>query len=412
MGHRYRIWSLLFVVVALLGPLGTGSRAVVPVLDGLDGPCCMPTQAVLPQFPPMTLDTKYICWRNCNPALSGTVKTTLVPTPVACGYYLLRVTVTNAGGALTAWTGTLVMTYSRTWVEARVSAANPDLQVWRFLVNGDLRLSNDLINGFGTNTCVVAPCALAYNRNLHVSGYIDYAQDCTNGQFEVAFALDHDCDLFEHESGFTCRPGNFHPNISYTWVGPAAGFTCDSSVPPAQGPVFCEAFRNYNFNLPLNMICEFEQPILTGLVQTDGEFCPCSTIPTATPQYKVQNYFATTTCGSASDSTNVDVFPGLMSKSIGFWTDPMTYPGTEILHLERDMANYVDGCNLQTSIRHFRGVMTQEGYFTFKLLPTGFQPLPPRMLDLGDATLPNQNGQPIIGKRSVSEKMKYFWIDL
>ncbi len=407
--RKYSICCLI-VLLFLAGAVAPPARAVIPILDGLDGPCCLPAQVNLPQFPPMVLDSKYVCWRNCGPGLSGNVKATLTPVPAACGIYLLRYTVTNQGGNLTAWSGTLVMTYSRTWLEARVDPANPDIQIWRFLLNGDLKVSNELIDRFGNNTCVVAPCAPVFNRNIHVSGYIDYAQDCNTGQFEIAYALDHDCDLYEHQSGFSCRQGNYHSNQSYSWVGPSAGFQCEPGLPAADGPVFCEAFRNYNFNMPLNNICETEQPILQGAIQTEAEFCPCTSVPAA-PQYKLQQYGAMTACNSLSNSVNVDVFPGLLSKSIGFWTDPARYPGPELLHLERSMADYVDGCSQQGSIRHFRGVMTQEGYFTYKLTPAGFLPLPPRMLDLGDATLPNMNGQPLIGKRTISERMKYFWID-
>ncbi len=401
---RRSLWSFFFAaIIALASITPVQANGFQP--DNLDGPCCGPTNVNIPQLPVQTLQTKYVCWNNCSPGLSGTVLTTFQPAQVACGIYINRMTVTNLSGALTAWTGRLVMQYTRTWAEASVPGATPDTQVWRFILNGDLQPSQQVINQFGGNACIVAPCVTQYN-SFHVDGYIDYALNCNTGQMSIAFAVDHDCDTFEHANAFTCRPGNFHPTRSYSFIGPAAGFVCDVNVPTAQGPINCEAFRNNDFTQPLAAICQFEQPIQGGGIGNQGTFCPCS--PNAPGQYSIQQFDAGTICMSVANSTQVDVWPGLVGKSLGFWTDPTVYPGTERLHIERGHTSYTDGCTGVQTRPYFIGAQTQGGFPTFKLDPTGaLVPVSSQLIDLGDATFLNQNSQPRIGKLSISDKMIY-----
>lgn len=405
------LFALVLGLVAMLGSVPANANPFIP--DNLDGPCCQPTVANIPNLPTTSLQTKYVCWNNCNVGLSGTVLTTFDPAPVACGIYLTSVSVTNLPGTLAAWSGRLVMTYSRTWAESSVPGAAPDTQVWRFILNGDMRPSAALIAGFAGNTCIVQPCINPYGR-FHVAGYIDYALDCNTNTFSVAFAFDHDCDAFEHGTAFSCRPGVFHPGRSYTWVGPAAGFVCDTNIPTAQGPINCEAFRNNDFNMPLAQICQFEQPIVGGGIGNQGEFCPCNVA--AGTQYKVQQFDAATVCMSVANSTSVAAWPGLVGKSIGTWTDPMVYPGRESLHIERGHASYTDGCTNTQSRPYFIGVQTQGGFTTSKIVVVAgggisLVPVSDRLIDLGNATLPNLNAAPQIGKLSISDRLIYFNVD-
>ncbi len=404
---------LLVALLALLIPSQVGATTFIP--DNLDGPCCGQTVVNLPTFPTLTLQTKYVCWNNCNPGLSGTVLTTFAPSPSpACGIFFNSMTVTNLSGALTAWTGNLVMTYSRTWVESSIPGAAPDHQVWRFIMNGDLQPSTALIGGFGGNACVVAPCVGTYNR-FHVQGYIDYALDCA-GNWSVAFAVDHDCDSFEHNNGFTCRPGNFHPTRSYTWVGPAAGFVCDTTVPTATGNLSCDAFRTFDFSMPLSQICQFEQPLLGGGIQNTNEYCPC--LAAGATQYKAQQFDAGTICQSTANTTTVGPWEGLTGKSIGFWTDPAVYPGRETLHIERGHTSYTDNCTPVglMSRPYFIGVQTQGGFTTAKITGVAgggisITPVSDRLIDLGNATFPGMMSAPRIGKLSISDKMIQFNVD-
>jgi len=416
---KYRkLWSVCSLPVLLVAALALAvpapGQATTFLPDNLDGPCCGQTVANLPTFPVVTLQNKYVCWNNCNASLSGTVLTTFTPSPTAaCGIYFNNMKVTNLGGGLVAWTGNLVMTYSRTWVESSVLGAAPDTQVWRFILNGDLKPSTTLIGLYGGNACIIAPCVATFNR-FHVQGYIDYALDCATGTWSVAFAVDHDCDEFEHNNPFTCRPGAFHPGRSYTWVGPAAGFVCDNNVPTASGTLACDAFRVNNFALPLSQICQFEQPLLGGGITNAGEYCPCN--PAGT-QYKIQQFDAGTVCQSSAFSSMVGPWAGLVGKSIGFWTDPAVYPGRETLHIERGHTSYTDTCTPDFMTRpYFIGVQTQGGFSTHKLgVAVGggitITPVSDRLIDLGDATFPGLMSAPRIGKLSVSDKLIQFNVD-
>src|SRR5262249_28503243 len=132
-----------------------------------------------------------------------------------CGIYLIRATVRtcNASNRIVLWSGLMRAQYSRTWGETQ------GFQVWRFLVNGDLVPSPFLLSRYGRNACAVAPCAAANQNHIHVSGFVDYALACGSGRFDVALALGHECDRYEHSG--TARPGTFHPTRAYAWVAPA-----------------------------------------------------------------------------------------------------------------------------------------------------------------------------------------------
>jgi len=406
---RSRLWyPFLFVasLVALAAP-----RAQASLLDDLlNGPCCTPTVAQLPQFPGQELETKYICWQDCDVRLSGNVKASLRLRPAACGYYLLRYNVTNLPGTRTIWSGSLVAAYSRTWAESQVAGELPNLQVWRFLINGDLVIDPQIVQAFGNNTCVVPASYNTFGR-LHVSGYADWVLNCDTGEWSVAYALGHECDPIEHDNSFSCRPGTFNRNRSYNWVGPAPGFVCEPNVPVAEGPIRCEAFRRFDFTQPLNMICETEQPISQGQIETIGEFCPCGPA-VAVAQYKIQALTASTVCNSFAGTTPVEVWSGLLGKSIGFWTDPDVYPGLERLHLSRGFFDYADGCGLAGGLEYFLGVQTQGGFDTWKIILGDLTPVPNRLIDLGNAKRSVQGGPPVIGKRYVTDKLMYFNVEI
>ena len=169
---RRGMFSLLLLALLALSVVAP-VQAIPFQLDGLDGPCCQIASLQLPQFPVITLRSKYICWDNCQVQLSGPVLTKFQPVSVACGIYLNKVKVTSLSGTLTAWTGRLVMTYSRTWAESSTPGAQPDIQVWRFILNGDLTPSSTLVGLFGANTCIVAPSTRSECRRGWPTLYMD-----------------------------------------------------------------------------------------------------------------------------------------------------------------------------------------------------------------------------------------------
>ena len=140
--HPWRNVALSFAAaLALSAP----AVAQCPIPDGLDGgPCCATTQLVLPPFPAMTQSALEICWRDCNidaqvpyQACWAAPTQAALPAGPLCSVFLSRLDLKNAAGAVLWGSGPMRLFYSRTWVEV----ANPvtTYQVWRFLVNGDLR---------------------------------------------------------------------------------------------------------------------------------------------------------------------------------------------------------------------------------------------------------------------------------
>src|SRR5262249_27942497 len=79
---------------------------------------------------------------------------------VDCGWYTARLQLTQ--GSATVWTGSFNVHYSRTWFEG--NAAQP-LQVWRYLVNGDMRPATTT-----AGPCALPPCAPASASKIHFTG--------------------------------------------------------------------------------------------------------------------------------------------------------------------------------------------------------------------------------------------------
>src|SRR5262245_39213898 len=167
--------ALRSILALSLGVLALHSRVVAqcPVPVGLDGGlCCAIATPNLPNFPNFAQDTFNICWLNCNVsqvlpviAMWKHVKTFVVPSPPpSCGEMQMSLDITNAAGIL-LWSGTFRAVYSRTWFEAPGGPGG--IQVWRWLVNGDLRSTA----AAGLIPCPVPPCAPAFANRARFTGY-------------------------------------------------------------------------------------------------------------------------------------------------------------------------------------------------------------------------------------------------
>ncbi len=408
-GCRSAVVLLLFLMAAAL------PAAAQPVcfgpdgLDGMPGVCCLPAPVSLPQFPAVPLQRiKYVCFDNCGIRINANICVDLsAPTPavsgggVVCGIYTIRyrVKLCNPAGTL-LWTGVMRAQYSRTWFASSVAGAIPDRQVWRFLLNGDFVPQPALPPN---NTCVRAPCAAAFANRIHVWGYIDYSQDKNNGTFETAWALNHGCDATEHLPGTSARPGAFHPNLSYTWIGPGTGFIVDPvNTNVSNGPQTVQEAVRANRWAALPNICEREELIQFASIIPQQATCPCAGAAGGPGQYVQSLLRVVGLCGTDVSLPPAAPIP-FNQKRIGRWTIGATYPGLQELLLDEGFVNYQDGCANPPVVlqQYVKGVETLGGFTAMQILPPQ-APLGRQFEDLATANRSPTNVALIVGAPYVS----------
>jgi len=238
----FRCFKVLLSSLLALLALELRSAAQCLFADNLDGgPCCGLTSASLPAFPGFRQDVRGICWRDCGIDQTSLSRCHWVPIPYPvgmippCGELLYRLDILTTSNIL-MWRGQMRLVYARTWLATDTSGLSH--QVWRFLVNGDLRP----FLAAGSPPCPVPPCVSANGNRAHFTGYVDFAQDCSitpAGTFEHAWMLTHACDALDHHAGFP-RNGVFHPDRSYSFVAPAAGFV-PGAIQPTEGTPIASA---------------------------------------------------------------------------------------------------------------------------------------------------------------------------
>ena len=306
--------SSLFVWLALAAP----SAAQCPKPDQLDlGLCCNQAQLAIPAFPNFRQDAMEICWRDCT--VSGTINyraiwqnITIAPsTGLPCGERLVQLTLNNTLGVM-HWTGRLRLQYSRTWLET--DPAGFQIQVWRFLANGDMRPNTTL-----PVPCPAPVCAAAHNGRVRFSGYVDYAASCNlvPSPFQHAWMLTHACDAIDHHAGFP-RAGAFHPDRAYTFVGPLAGFV-PGPMQPVEGTPGSPFEAMHRRNLPPPgavgpITCEFEER-LGFILNPVAQFCMCGPA-VAPPQMEMANANIFGACGNSLVTPGGTLLPGFLSMGI------------------------------------------------------------------------------------------------
>ena len=366
---RLRLLSPVFTLATLvLGAVAPPAKAQCGP-DGLDtNPCCTPATATLPVFPAINDSSKYICFNSCMPQINQNLCVTInAPVPVnsggiVCGLYLIKFTVKTCGTNQNLWTGNLRAHYSRNWEE--IDTTGQSVGVWRFLLNGDFRPTSFLLGQpQASNPCVVPPCRVAFNNRVYVSGYIDYAFDCTSSTWNAAWAFHHECDVIHHPPGSPrAAPANgFHPTRSYTWLGPGTTFQVDPiTTPTAFGNVVHDAVR-WNDWASLPNICTSDEQAV-GQMSILNQTCPCNPIPGIVTQYDETDLRVMGACGSSALTLLPAVVP-LLQKRIGSWTNPGVFPGQEFLCMVSGDIDYSNGCNLLSSTEFFEGVTTIGGNF-------------------------------------------------
>jgi len=346
--------------------------------DGLDGgPCCAPTGVILPTFPSRMMDVDYICYDGCVPQSVTYCANIGPPLPIAgqggvvqCGAYNIRIRLRFCGTNNFVWLGFVNAYYSRNW-QASSIPGTLDLNVWRFVINGDFLPTTFLPN----NPRERPPCLSTYTR-VYFSGHIDYALNCTTGVWQAAFSLSHECDGIHHMPG-SARPapaGGLHPTRSYSIVGPGSTFT-PMSVSPlrSDGPIVQQAMRWNNWAL-VPSACIFEEHA-QGTLAAQNEFCFCFT-PGPT-QYVATQVNANGSCGSAVFPSPAGLF---LQKRLGTWTSPTVFPGDQFLLFDVGYMMNRNGCTGLTTQEWFEGVETIRGFPAFDFAGLA---LAPEFEDLG-----------------------------
>lgn len=377
-----RFSTALLVAVLASSTWSARPSAQCPVPDQLDGgPCCALAMENIPFFPKVSVDSLDICWRDCGIDSVRLIRAVWTPIKILsstgpdCGVYRSRLDLIDGAG-LVAWTGTMRLQYSRTWLE--LGPAGP-LQVWRFLVNGNLRPATTV----GPIPCPLPPCAPAFG-SVRYTGYIDYAQSCNAaGGLEVAWMLTHTCDTIDHAPGFP-RAGVFHPGRDYTFVGPAAGFVPAPVVATEGTPLSVfEDVRRLRFPVPGTtgpIQCEFEEPFRHSLTVTP--LCLCTVGLPLSPQWVLGSLTGLGGCGTAIATPGLPFLPGFLSMGIGSWTLPGAYPGLEDLRWNAGGYDYTDPCTGAIRPEVFYGVTTLGGYAPIQITSGGpGGPLPVIFID-------------------------------
>ena len=399
------ISSVSFRLVPILAVLLAAPRASAQCgPDGLDGgPCCAATFATLPSFPAMQTDARVLCFDGCQTALNTLYCANVgAPIPVqsggavVCGAYQIRVRLRICGTNNFVWLGFVNAYYSRNWQESSVPGA-VDLEVWRFVINGDF-LPTPLL----PNTPCDRPGCLGQYSRVYFSGYIDYAFDCVNGGWQVAFALSHECDSIHHAPG-TARPApgaGLHPTRSFSIVGPGSTFLAvPASLNKSDGPITRDALRR-NLWGPAPVACSFEEAVM-GAFASLNEFCACG--PAGAPnQYVATQVTANGACGSLVQPSPIGVF---QQKRIGRWTSATLYPGPEFLLFDFGFLDTTDGCTGAATMEWYEGGETLRGFPAFDFAGLS---LDPEFEDLGSCNNSYTNPAIRIGAPHVSNVILNF----
>jgi len=363
--------------LALILILAVHSAAQCLVPDNLDHPGGACTGAFMQQLQPQFAQkAKGICWKDCGVdasanyiALWGQLQPVLTINPLppapSCGWYRCRLKLYNNNGL--AWLGTMHFVYSRTWTETPMPGQF--IQVWRYLVNGDLTPMNTT-----AMPCGIPACAASSGNLVRFTGYVDYAYDCSTNVTQEAWMITHACDSIDHASG-SPRAGVFHPNRYFTFVGPSAGFVIGAGGTLEAGNMGLDCVRKWDATV-MPARCSIEEPLFIATNTPNSMVCMCGVGPTN--WYQGQLFVA----GSAG--TILQGFLGsdpFRSFPVGMWTNPNVFPGVEEVRWNCNEGQYTD-CVSLTRNEYYFGVTTTGGFPAYTLnAMTPPVPLPPTFID-------------------------------
>jgi hypothetical protein len=347
--------------------------------DGLyTGKCYEPVHAKLPRIPALKSRSLFVPYRNCK--VDQVTRTTLVlpaPRMISCGiYYWTGVDYRTATG-MPLWdpSALWLLFYTRTWMETDTSSPVGDrYQVWRFLVNAEVRPSKDVLKQYPKPTPntshLIPPCTYNHRAGqpVHYQGYVDYALNCRTDQWTFSFGVTHMCDVFTHNL-FSKYPLGGHADLSYVAVAPDT-FLPDTTLPGIAGLIRSEAFRMIRW--PMLPFCESEQDVRQGVISRLKRKCACG--QNTDPRAQFINYELKATSACKSSAASISPFPvlwgGSVQMSAGTFTGP-GFPGKENLYFLVDPMFYRDGKTQALRADLFVGVGTEGGW-----RPNLFRPVP------------------------------------
>lgn len=340
----------LLLAAALAAP----SRAQCPLTDGLDPilpPCAVPNfQAFRQQFQQQSMG---ICWWQCN--VDATANYNAIWTQFKKSSHLLGTSdcawyTTNLKlyqGLVLRWQGGFNVHYARTWLETGTTPGS-QVQVWRFLLNGDMRPYTS-----APGPCAAPPCAPLNFWRVRFTGYVDFARDCATGVVQNAWMLTHACDSIDHDTGYA-RGGTFHPDRYYTFVGPALGFVPGPTLAQEIGFAPHDTVRSWIAG-PIPVKCQYEEPA-TATFNPIQMNCLCSV--------GAPNWYDASVIGTGAAGTvfmTVAAARPFQSVAIGAFTNPAAYPGFEELRWNTAQYQYRDACTFLSQFENFFGVTTIGG---------------------------------------------------
>ncbi|MFG0315747.1 MAG: hypothetical protein ACF8XB_00635 [Planctomycetota bacterium JB042] len=387
--------------------------------DGLDfGACCAPAQLILPPFTQAGLPGLGICWDNCNVGTTNDLKldwTPPAPSSLACGQFTSILSVYDGGTGAPLMGGAMHLDYTRTWEE--VDPTGNLHQTWRFLVKVDL---SPVAGTTGLGVCPVPTCigTPGSHPTAFFYGYLDYSRECSASSlaYDNALVLFHGCDFMIHKPGLSDRPGTFHPGRSYAIVAPHDTVQpfVPGNLPHPSGTLVSEAMRKTG-SVAGVAACFTEERISTGILANFGQgcFCPLSTLP---PQYSVSLFEGKGSCpdatGQVSEFQSQFVFfPTLpwvhmVSASIGRWTSPAVYPGTEHVWANEGLFRTYDSCDAQGFFEVDYGATTTAGWTPILPIPVVLQTFTD-MADNYTAPISGPHPFPIMGSVRPTDHLIY-----
>lgn len=385
-------WSQAWMTVAWLLGLPLLPTAQCPTSDQLDaGACHTDASFDVPGFPRFSQDALQVCWLDCgvDQVIPGQAEWQNLRIRVYpdCGTRYARLRIVDANGLVT-WLGyKLRLEYSRTWLETDDSG--DDHQVWRFLVNGDLTPGP----GAASTPCSRPSCIPVLGK-ARFTGYLDYARECAAGTYQFAWMLSHLCDQIDHAAGFE-RSGTYHPDRSYTLVGPALGFVPGAPVPfeATAGSPFDALRQRPIYPVPggepcgpwraTASTCASEEPSSHALLPVQ-QSCFCT--PGGQPMFSEGSLSVMGSCGTSITSPGGPFLSGFLSMTIGAWTDPTRFPGAEALRWNAGNYGRVVPPQIPPENEVYFGVTTLGGWAGTQILGGGSgSPLPSTYIDQGSS---------------------------
>lgn len=385
-----RLLALAIFSMTIVPTAQLDAQCVGP--DNLSGPCWTPTGVNLPQLPPFQIPGLGVCWDHCAPSLQNEIRVIWgTPQPTGCAQFVASVDVFDSPSGTHLMTGKATMDYTRTWNE--VASNGDQYQVWRFVVKADIgigQLPAGVVPPCPVPTCI--PPVGPHNTSFFY-GYIDYSFNCSQGGYEHAVVLHHQCDFFIHKPGLSDRPGVFHPDRSYGIVAPhtSAMPFIPMNLPAPGGALIGEAVRNVA--PPSIAACITEDRISNGSLIPFINACLCD-FTLAPPQYTLSVFDGKASClDAAGNTTNFQSqniafptlpWPHLVTTSIGCWGNDIRYPGKECAFVNEGLLAYNDVCPIAAGnyIEVYYGGTTTDGW---AVVPTpGTTPLSDKFMDLAD----------------------------